>query len=141
MKTEKIILSLVATVFGLLVAGIAFYLFQTTRTVAPGNTKVVSIVSPSPTPLPAIFLTIDKPKDEEVVSNKVLAISGKTTSNAVVAIITDTSEDVINPAKNGDFSTTTTLDEGQNVIEVIAIAPNGESVRVKKTVTYSQEEF
>ncbi len=141
MKTEKLILSLVATVFGLLVAGISFYLFQATKTVPASNNKIVSIVSPTPTPLPSIFLTVDKPKDEEVVTNKVLVISGKTAVNAIVTIVTDTSEDVINPSGNGDFSTTATLDEGQNIIEIIAIAPNGESQRLKRTVTYSQEEF
>ena len=141
MKTEKFILSFIATVFGLLVAGLAFYLFQATKTVTPNNTKTVSFISPTPTPLPSIFLTVDRPKDEEVVVNKVEIVSGKTTSNAVVIVITETSEDVMAPAENGDFSTTVNLNEGQNVLEVISIARNGESIRIKKTVTYSQEEF
>lgn len=141
MKKEKIILSFIATLFGLFVAGIAFYLFQATKTIAPANTKVISFVSPTPTPAPTIFLSVDRPKDEEVVTNKILVISGKTTSNAVVIVVTDASEDVITPSNSGDFSTTVNLDEGQNVLEVIGIAPNGESATVKKTVTYSQEEF
>lgn len=141
MKTEKLILSFIATVFGLLVAGLAFYLFQVTKTVTPNNTKTVSFISPTPTPLSSIFLTVDRPKDEEVVVSKVEIVSGKTTSNAVVIVITETSEDVIAPAENGDFSTTVNLDEGQNVLEVISIARSGESIRIKKTVTYSQEEF
>ena len=141
MKTEKLILSFIATAFGLLVAGLAFYLFQATKTVTPNNTKTVSFISPTPTPLSSIFLTVDRPKDEEVVVSKVEIVSGKTTSNAVVIVITETSEDVMAPAENGDFSTTVNLDEGQNVLEVISIAPNGESIRIKKTVTYSQEEF
>lgn len=141
MKTEKIILSFIATLFGLLVAGIAFYLFQTYRKPVTPNTKTVSIVSPSPTPLPSIFLTVNKPKDEDVLTSKILAVSGKTAANAVIVIISDSSEDVITPSVNGDFSTTVNLDEGQNILEIIAIAPNGESVTIKKTVTYSQEEF
>lgn len=141
MKKEKIILSFIATLFGLFVAGAAFYLFQAARTITPSNTKIFSLATPTPTPVPSVFLTVDRPKDEDVVRNKVLVISGKTTSNAVVVIITDASEDVITPSDNGDFSTTVNLDEGQNVLEIIAIAPNGESAAVKKTVTYSQEEF
>ena len=141
MKTEKLILSFIATAFGLLVAGIAFYLFQATKTVTPQNTKTISFSSPSPTPIPSVFLTLDRPKDEAVVNSKVLVISGKSTSNAVVVIMTDAFEDVITPSSAGDFSTTINLDEGQNVLEVISIAPNGESVAIKKTVTYSQEEF
>lgn len=141
MKAEKLILSFIATLLGLLVAGIAFYAFQATKTVTPNNTKGVSFISPIPTPAPSVFLTLDRPKDEGVVNSKVEIVSGKTTSNAVVIVITKTSEDVMVPAENGDFSTTVNLSEGQNVLEIISIAPNGESIRIKKTVTYSQEEF
>lgn len=141
MKTEKLILSFVATLFGLLVAGIAFYLFQSTKTIPNSTTKTVSFVSPAPTSMPSIFLTLDQPKDEKVVNSKVLIVSGKTSSNAVVIVITDSSEDVITPSSSGDFSTTINLDEGQNILEVISIAPNGESTKNKRTVTYSQEEF
>ena len=141
MKTEKIILSFVAVIFGLVVAGIGFYLFQATKTIAPSNSKVISFTSPTPTPLPSIFLTVDRPRDEEVVTSKILVVSGKTSSNAVVIVMTDSFEDVITPSQNGDFSTTASINDGQNIVEITAIAPNGESATLKKTVTYSQEEF
>ena len=141
MKTEKLILSFVATLFGLLVAGIIFYLFQATKTVPNTTTKIVSSISPAPTTSPSISLTLDQPTNETVVNDKILKVSGKTQSNAVVVVITDSSDDVVTPSSNGNFSTTVSLDEGQNILEVISIAPNGESVTVKKTVTYSQEEF
>jgi hypothetical protein len=141
MKKEKLILSFVAVFFGLLVAGIAFYLFQTTKTIPNSNSKTISLISPSPTIPPSISLTLDQPKDEAVVDSKVLVVSGKTQSNAVVVITTDSSEDVVTPSENGGFSTTVNLDNGQNMLEVTSIAPNGESVTMKKTVTYSQEEF
>jgi len=141
MKKEKIIIFFIAALLGLLVAGGIFYTLQATKKVEPSNTKTVSILSPSPTPQPLIFLTVDRPKDEEVVNNKVLVISGKTASNAVVIVIAGSAEEVITPSLNGDFSTTSKIDEGQNIIEVTAIAPNGEKVTIKKTVTYSLEEF
>jgi hypothetical protein len=141
MKKEKLILSFVAIFFGLLVAGIAFYLFQTTKTIPNSNSKTISLISPSPTIPPSISLVLDQPKDEAVVDSKVLVVSGKTQSNAVVVITTDSSEDVVTPSENGGFSTTVNLDNGQNMLEVTSIAPNGESITVKKTVTYSLEEF
>lgn len=141
MKKEKLILSFIATLFGLLVAGIGFYLFQSTKTVNPTISKTIIIASPTPTPIPAVFLTVDRPKNEEVVKNKILVISGKTASNAVVSVLTNSSEEVITPTANGDFTTTATIGDGQNVIEIIALAPNGESAKIKRTVTYSQEEF
>jgi len=141
MKKEKLILSFIATLFGLLVAGITFYLFQATKTVSNTTSKTVFFASPTPTSPPSISLTLDRPKDEDVVDSKTLVVSGKTQSNAVVIVITVSSEDVIAPSANGNFSTTVNLDEGQNILEVISIAPNGESVTSKKTITYSQEEF
>lgn len=141
MKKEKLILSFLATLFGLLVAGIAFYLFQSTKTIPNTNTKTISFISPAPASAPAISLVLDRPKDEEVVNNKVLVVSGKTQSNAVVVITTESSDEVIMPSANGSFSTTVNLDDGQNILEIRAIAPNGESVTSKKTITYSLEEF
>ena len=141
MKKEKIILYFVATLFGLLVAGVVFYLYQTTRTVPSTTSKTISITSPTPTISPSISLVLDRPKDEEVVNSKILIVSGKTQSDAVIVVITDSSQDVITPSANGNFSTTVNLDDGQNILEVISIAPNGESVKSKKTVTYSLEEF
>lgn len=141
MKKEKLILSFVAVVFGLLAAGGIFYILQAAKTTPTNNTNIIALASPTPTPIPSVFLTIDRPKDEEVVTGKILTISGKTASNAVIAIITDSSEDVITPASNGNFSATVKIDNDQNIIQITAIAPNGESVTVNKTVTYSQEEF
>ncbi len=140
MKKEKVILCFIAAFFGLLVACVAFYLFQTTKTI-PTATKTILIAPLSPTRVPSASLVLDQPKDENVVNNKVLIVSGKTQSNAVVIVITNSSENVITPSTNGNFSTTVNLDDGQNILEVIAIAPNGESITNKKTVTYSQEEF
>lgn len=141
MKIEKIILAVAAIFLGLLFAGGIFYFFQSTKTVAKPNAKTTPIVSSSPTPAPSVFLVVDKPNDEEVIDSKVLIVSGRTNSNATVTVITDSSQEVITPSTNGDFSTTANIDNGQNIIEIIAIAPNGESVTAKKTVTYSQEEF
>lgn len=141
MKTEKVILSFIATLIGLAVAGGAFYFYQKSKTIPPSAIKTITILSPSPTPKPSIFLSIDSPKDEDVVSKKIITVSGKTIPEAIVTIISETYQDVITPAKNGDFSTTINIDDGQNVIEIRAIAPNGESSKDLRTVTFSTEEF
>ncbi|OGH18127.1 MAG: hypothetical protein A3C22_02835 [Candidatus Levybacteria bacterium RIFCSPHIGHO2_02_FULL_37_10] len=141
MKKEKLILSFIAVLFGLLVAGGIFYLLQAAKTVPSNITKIDPVVSPTPTLIPSVFLILDRPKNEEVVTDKVLTISGRSAGNAAIVIVTDSFEDVIMPALNGDFSATVKIDNGQNIIDVTAIAPNGESVTIKKTVTYSQEEF
>lgn len=141
MKKEKVILSFIATLIGLMVAGGAFYFYESSKTVPPSKIKTITIAAPTPTPEPSIFLSLEKPKDEEVVSKKIITISGKTIPDAIVSIITENSQDIITPALNGDFSTTINVEDGQNLIETTAIAPNGESVKLTRTVTFSTEEF
>lgn len=141
MKIEKIILSIVALVVGLLVAGIAFYFFKITAAKPADNSKTISILSPTPSPLPSTFLIVDKPKDEEVVTTKTVTVSGRTTADAVLVVVVNDQEDIIEPMSNGDFSATITLEDGQNIISISAIFSNGESKTIKKTVTVSTEEF
>ncbi|MEK7534750.1 MAG: hypothetical protein AAB600_05500 [Patescibacteria group bacterium] len=141
MKKEKVILSFIATLIGLMFAGVAFYFYESSKDLPPSTIKKISIVQPTPTPKPSIFLSLDRPKDEEVVSKKVITISGKTIPEAIVSIIAQNSQDIITPALNGDFSTTINVEDGQNLIEITAIAPNGESAKALRTVTFSTEEF
>lgn len=145
MKKEKIVLSFLAVLFGLLVAGGAFYLYQSTKVIPPSETKTISITPPSQvTKAPqnsSIFLAVDTPKDEEVIDRKTITISGKTIPEASIAIITASTDQVVTPARNGNFSTTAVLENGVNYIEILAIAPNGEEAKVTRTVTFSTEDF
>lgn len=143
MKTEKIIISLMAMLIGLLVAGGAFYFFQVTKTEPSFSEKKITPAptSISPTPTPSAFLSIDKPKDEEVVTKETITLSGKTLSNSTVIIFTNGIEEIVTSAPDGRFNTEITLEEGQNIIEIISISANGESQRLKRTITFSFEEF
>lgn len=141
MKAERLILSVVAIVIGLAVAGLAFYLYQMSTKEEPLPTKLSSEVTPTPTPDESLFITLDSPKDEEVVSSKTLKISGKTTQGAIVVVNTESNDEVVQPAANGSFSLTQTIDDGVNLIQITAIFPNGEERTLRKTVTYSAERF
>lgn len=141
MKTERILLSLLAVVIGLLVAGIAFFVYENTRTNRKPQTKTASVLAPTPTLKPAIFLTLDQPKDEEVVTNRNISVSGKTANDAIVVVLTNSEEQVLVPKADGNFSTTVALKDGQNLIETTAIAENGESESVLRVVTFTTEEF
>lgn len=141
MKKERAILSFIAIGIGLMFAGIAFYLYQGTKTI-PSNSKTVAIEKPVPTPeKSSLFLTVNEPDDEKVYNKKVINVSGKTIADAVVIILTDSDQEVIRPTKTGEFSTTMTIEDGENNLEITAIAPNGEDKIVRQTVTYSTEEF
>ncbi|MFH1833284.1 MAG: hypothetical protein ABH816_03960 [Candidatus Levyibacteriota bacterium] len=141
MKTERIVISFIAVAIGILFAGIVFYFYQTTKVVPASQTKTITVTSPSPTSSPSISLSVDNPKDEAVSDTKIISVSGKTTTDAVIAIITNSQNQVVTPASNGNFSANITLDDRQNEIEITAIAANGEETRIVRTVTYSTENF
>lgn len=140
MKQERVVLSFIMVVIGLLVAGIAFYFYQTTKVVST-NSSILTNPTPTQAPKPTIFLSINNPTNEEVVSNKTLVVSGKTLPEATVVIVTNSDQLVVKPTMQGDFSTTITLGNDQNLITISAISPNGEIATVEKTVTYSTTSF
>lgn len=142
MKAEKVILSFIGVCIGLLVAGAAFYFYQSTRTIAPKNIKSISVISPTQTPPSSNhYLVIETPKNEQVVDQKTITITGKTPSDATVIILTDASEEIVTPAQNGSFNTTITIGDGENVIMITSILPTGEEISETRTVTYSTESF
>lgn len=141
MKKEKIILSFIATLIGLLFAGVAFYIYESSKAIPQEKIKTVKVTPPSPTPKKVIFLNLDKPKDEEVVSKKIITVSGKTTPDATIVILSKNFQEVVTPAENGDFSLTMTIEDGLNIVQVTAIAPNGEEAKLTRAITFSTEEF
>lgn len=145
MKTEKIIISFVAVLIGILASGIAFYLYQTTKVIQESTIKPVAQINSKPGPKitqkPQLFLTVDTPKDEDVVESRIISVTGKTSPASTVLISTVSNDQVVNPAKNGDFSATITLDAGTNYLEVSSISPTGDEEKIIKTVTVSSETF
>jgi hypothetical protein len=141
MKQERVILSFVAVLIGLLAAGIAFYFYQSTKTVSSTNQITVNAPTPTPTPKPTAYLSLGTPDDETVVTSKTLTINGKANPEATVIIYTKSNQQVIQPSGQGDFSTTLTLDDGENLIKLMAILPGGETTTVQRTITYSTEDF
>jgi hypothetical protein len=141
MKQERVILSFVAVLIGLLAAGLAFYFYQSTKTIPSSNQVTVNAPTPTPTPKPTVYLSLNAPDNEIVVTSKTLAINGMANPDATIIIYTDSGQQVIQPSTQGDFSTTLTLDDGENLIKLMAILPDGETMSLQRTVTYSTEDF
>jgi hypothetical protein len=145
MKQERIILSFIGVLIGLLFAGIAFYLYQGTKVIPSNlqNQATGNAVNTSPTPAPnGVFLNLDTPSDEQVVTtSKVVNISGKTTADAVVLVLTKSGQQVLKPTSMGVFTTTITIDSGENVLQVVAIGPNGSTKSIQRTVSFTSESF
>lgn len=140
MSKEKIILCFIAVVIGLGVASLGYYLYQGTKVLPIEKQKTVSIAN-TPSPTPSVLLSLDEPKDENVYATRVIKVSGKTNPDATIVVLTDTDQDVLTPAKDGSFSTTVTIDTGENTIQVTAVGKNGDSNTINRTVTYSTESF
>ena len=143
MKAEKVILSFVAIFVGLLASGIAFYLYQLTKTIPDkaDSTTVSAKLTPSPTPDNSNFLTIDSPKEEEVFSKKVITVNGKTVPGSTILVSTEDGDQVVTPATNGNFTLTQSIPNGTTLMQITSIFPNGEEKTVTRTVTFSTENF
>ena len=141
MKQERVILSFIMVLVGLIVAGSVFYFYQSEKHVP---TKPQALVSPTPradTNKTTIFLNLTNLNNEAVVSNKTLTLNGTTNPQATVIIITKADQQVFKPTSDGTFNATITLENDQNLITVISVLPNGENRQIQRTVTYSTSTF
>lgn len=142
MKTERIILSLIALFVGLLVAGGAFYIYQMTKQIPQDKADTITIKShPTPTPNSNNYVTVDTPKDEAVVDRKTITVSGKTLPNSTLIVSTEGEDQVVKPTATGTYSVTVTIDDGVNLLSITSIFPDGNEKTIKRTVSYSSEDF
>lgn len=142
MKTERVILSFIAVLVGILVTGTAFYLYQSTKKPTPPDTKIITLSEePTQAPVQSVALSIKSPTDEEVVGRKIVSVEGSTEEDATVIIVTPVDQVVLTPTSSGNFSATVNIDDGQNFIEITAISSKGDEITITKTVTFSTEDF
>lgn len=86
---------------------------------APAPGEITPAPTPEPTPAPTpvgFFLKVTEPKDESTVTSSVIPVSGTTSPDAVVSV----NSEMVEVDERGNFSTMVTLEEGPNIIEVIA---------------------
>ena len=93
---------------------------------APPPTPTTAAAAPTPTPTAAaaltpgegerLFIVILEPEDESVVSTETVAVRGTTTADAVVSV----NGAVVEVDAQGSFEAIVTLEEGPNLIEVVA---------------------
>lgn len=140
MKKERVILSFIALLIGLMVAGGAFFLYENAKASAPEEETVVSVPTPSVTE-EATRLKIDKPQNEDVITSRTVTVSGKTEPNAVLIAQSAADEQVAKASANGSFQFTLDIEEGLNIINITAILADGTEVSEIRTITYSQEDF
>ncbi len=114
----------------------------TTPSVPPTATATATSIPPTPTPAPpaatadavgAFFLDILEPVDgEAVVTTATFEVAGRTSIDALVSV-NDTFIDV---AVDGTFRATVTLEEGPNIIEVVASTAEGDESSIVLVIIY-----
>ena len=143
MKAEKVILSFVAVFIGLIAAGIAFYLYQSTKVIpaSPSKPATTTVKQQTQAPSDSDIFTVDSPQDEQVFDKKLITIKGTSVKGATITVSTTDSDQVVQPADNGDFTLTQTIPDGTSVMEFSVIFPDGTQKKIDKTVTFSTEDF
>lgn len=91
---------------------------------------------PSVSTSPQILLTITSPLPDSTVYTSTIAVRGKTAPRAEVSV----NEKEITAESNGNFSTTLTLDEGENTIFITSVDDDGNSAETEIVVNFEPEE-
>ena len=144
MKAEKVILSFVAVFVGLIAAGVAFYLYQSTKVIPTDQTKpsATSVaVQPTKAPTPSDVFTVDSPENEQVFDKKLITVKGTAVKGAIITVSTDDTDQVVQPADNGNYTLTQTIPDDTSLMEFTVIFPDGTQKKIDRTVTFSTENF
>lgn len=102
-----------------------------TPTATPTPTPVPT-ATPTPAPEDFVLHIIEPVAEETLTTNPTLLVSGRTRVDAVVSV----NDTFVEPDINGLFSTELTLDDGPNIVEVVASISTGEQLSTVLVVIY-----
>ncbi len=106
-----------------------------TATEAPPE-QVPAAESPAPTPVATegeLFLQLVEPTEAEVFTNVgSMDVAGRTRVDAMVTI----NDTIVEPNIDGEFSLSMVLEEGPNIIEVVASIASGEQMDLVLVAVY-----
>ncbi len=119
--------------FGLI---IAFGAWRINSAIKPTPTPVTGF-TPIPTPTSDFKITLDKPENEDVVTDSIVAVSGLTKANTLVTVSAENADYILRSNADGTFSQDTELIPGINQIKITAFDENGNSSLDKVLVVFS----
>ena len=98
---------------------------------------IEATATPTATPTPratpkSLFLTVTSPEDESIVETSEVTVIGETLPTAIVSV----NGEEVNVEDDGTFSTTVTLEEGPNDIQIVASTLGGQETSVILMVAY-----
>jgi len=104
----------------------------------PQEVIPTTIIQPTSTALTApdtsgtLWLQVLSPQDEAVVNTPQVDVTGSAPAGAVISI----NDEILIVGDDGQFKTTISLDEGPNLIEIVASDDNGNETSLSLAVTY-----
>lgn len=101
--------------------------------------------TPSPAPttdqplagIPSHSLTITTPEDESLIGENTITVTGNTSPNSLVTLVTETEAIVIYANDQGSFQAEIKLVGGANDITLTSITPTGLKAEQQLTLVYS----
>ena len=104
-----------------------------TATPVTGDQTPTPIATEIPTEL---FLQVTNPEDGSEVTTETIQVSGNTIVDAIVSVWINEDIEVADIDEGGNFSVTVTLEEGPNIIEVVASDAEGGEKLSQIAITY-----
>jgi len=104
MKSERIILSFIAVLVGLMAAGGTYFIYQNFIKNPTKSSVLTATVKQTPTPTlqnSNDYLTIQNPSDEMVTSTRSLQVNGKATKDATIIVSTPSVDQVAIASNDG----------------------------------------
>lgn len=99
------------------------------------------LAGPVTTAPKTLRLDLDHPEDMNLTFQSPILVSGKTNPLREVLIFTDSQDLVLTSKKDGSFSISLNLLEGENLITAVAFDSNGDFRSSERTVYYSKEKL
>jgi hypothetical protein len=143
MKKEVFIAIVIGFALGLLITfGIwtANKALKTQSEAPTEETKTETVVEPTPTPT-GFTLTILSPEDDALIDTSKTELKGSSVAQAVIVIVAEKEEKIIEADENGSFATEVSLIRGINEITITAFNQEGEKTSQTLNVVYSTAEI
>ena len=99
---------------------------------ALSTTIIPSTVASTPETSGSLWLQVLSPLDEAIVNTPQVDVTGSAPAGAVISV----NDEILIVGSDDQFKTTVALDEGPNLIEILASDENGNEMSALLTVTY-----
>lgn len=134
MRKELIWAIAAGIIFGLVVG---FGVWRINASLKSNNKQVQSSPTPQPNAPKELKITLDKPENEDVVTNNSVTVSGLTKNLAWVAVSGENGDFILQADGSGVFQQEVDLNPGVNQIKVTAFDKDGNESATQVLVVYS----